>query len=136
MSYRQSASWVLQAMLWLPLLICAGIALGVLVGTVTARAGERCGIASWYGAESGGRTASGERFNPRGLSIAMRSYAFGRQYRVTYRGRSVVVRHNDFGPAARTGRQFDLSRGAAKALRLLSRGTGKVCVSLVSRAPS
>lgn len=135
MRYRQIASAALRWMLWLPILVAAGIALGVLAGAVTARAGERCGVASWYGAESGSRTASGERFNPAGLSIAMRSYAFGKLYRVTFGRRSVIVRHNDFGPARSTGRQFDLSRGAAEAIGLVRRGTGRICVSPVARAP-
>lgn len=85
-----------------------------------------CGIASWYGSESGRRTASGARFRPEGFSMAMRSRTFGRRYRVTYRGRSIVVVHNDYGPAAWTRRQFDLSHGAARALGIT--GTARVCV--------
>lgn len=73
--------------------------------------------ASWYGAESGHVTASGVRFHPMGLSIALRSHHFGDFYRVTYRGRSVIAVHNDWGPALWTKRCVDLSRGVKLALR-------------------
>lgn len=89
---------------------------------------RHCGRASWYGAESGSRTASGHTFKPGGLSIAMRSRDFGRRYRVTLDGRSIAVVHNDFGPARWTGRDFDLSRGAAAALGMIGRGAATICV--------
>ena len=73
--------------------------------------------ASWYGAESGHVTASGARFHPSGLSIALRSHHFGDHYRVSYRGRSVIAVHNDWGPALWTKRCVDLSRGVKVALR-------------------
>lgn len=84
--------------------------------------------ASYYG---GGeylnrRTASGERFNPRSMICAHRSMPFGTRLRVTYRGRSVVVRVADRGPAAWTGRSLDLSRGAAAAIGLTRAGVGNV----------
>jgi rare lipoprotein A len=77
-------------------------------------------LASWYG---GGErlvthTASGERFRPGGLTAAHRSLPMGTRIRVTNvtTGRAVVVRINDRGPAAWTGRSLDLSRGAAQAI--------------------
>jgi rare lipoprotein A len=75
---------------------------------------ERC-LASWY--FEGTHTANGERFRPDGLTAAHRTLPFGTRVRVTYRGRSVVVRINDRGPFIR-GRCLDLSRGAARALGL------------------
>jgi rare lipoprotein A len=74
--------------------------------------------ASYYGhGEKLSRyTASGERFNPHGLTAAHRTLPFGTHLRVSYRGRSVVVRVNDRGPAKATGRSLDLSYGAARAL--------------------
>ena len=89
--------------------------------------GETC-RASWYGAESGRTTANGERFRPDGFSIALRSRPRGELYRVTYHGRSVIVRHNDFGPAPWTGRCADLSRGAARALGFEGAGTALVTI--------
>ncbi len=74
--------------------------------------------ASYYGhgERLSRHTASGEYFNPHGLTAAHRSLPFGTHLRVTYRGRSVVVRVNDRGPAKSTGRSLDLSYGAARAL--------------------
>ena len=84
------------------------------------------GMASWYGAElAGHRTASGERFNPGDLTAAHRTLPLGSRVRVTYQGRSVVVRINDRGPFAR-GRVIDLSRAAAEQIGLRRAGSGRV----------
>jgi rare lipoprotein A len=73
------------------------------------------GVASWY--ELGKRTASGEAFNPDGLTAAHRTLPFGSRLKVFYprTNRLVVVRVNDRGPFVK-GRILDLSRGAARAL--------------------
>jgi rare lipoprotein A len=93
-------------------------------------AGAECGKASWYGAESGNRTANGERFTGRGMTAAHRSLPFGTLLRVTDQvtGRSVVVRVNDRGPFVR-GRILDLSREAARRLGTIPRGVARVCIS-------
>ena len=91
------------------------------------------GMASYYGAElAGHRTASGERFDPRGLTAAHRTLPFGSKVRVTNpaNGRSVVVRINDRGPFAR-GRVIDVSRSAAERIGLVGRGHGEVQLALV-----
>lgn len=77
---------------------------------------ETC-IASWYGNESGPRTANGERFRADGISCAHRTRPFGQVVTVTRldNGRSISCRVNDRGPFVR-GRCIDLSRGAARAL--------------------
>lgn len=49
-------------------------------------------------------------------------------YRVTHKGKSVVVRMKDSGGFAKYGRIIDLSRGAARKLGLEQAGVGKVCV--------
>jgi rare lipoprotein A len=103
-----------------------GLFLAFAFFVITHARAETC-RASYYGHESGKRTANGERFNPDGLSIALRSRPRGERYRVTYRGRSVVVRHNDFGPAIRS-RCADLSLGAARALGLVRPGTGLITI--------
>ncbi len=74
------------------------------------------GLASVY-SYNGGRTASGERSRPGGLTAAHRSLPFGTMVRVTNRrnGRSVVVRINDRGPFVR-GRVIDVTPSAASAL--------------------
>lgn len=67
--------------------------------------------ASFYGTESGRKTASGQRFDPNGMTAAHRSLPFGTRLRVCRTG-CVSVRVTDRGPFVR-GRQLDLSEGAA-----------------------
>jgi rare lipoprotein A len=83
------------------------------------------GIASFYGNESGSKTASGQRFNQNAMTAAHRSLPFGTRLKVTHSGRSVVVTVNDRGPFIK-GRVLDLSTGAARAIGLTSRGVGQV----------
>jgi rare lipoprotein A len=89
------------------------------------------GMASFYGNESGSRTASGQRFNQNEMTAAHRSLPFGTRLRVTHGGRSVVVTINDRGPFIR-GRVLDLSTGAARAIGLTSAGVGRVTAEVVS----
>jgi rare lipoprotein A len=86
------------------------------------------GIASYYGNESGSRTASGERFNQNAMTCAHRSLPFGTKLRVTHGGRSVIVTVNDRGPFIR-GRVLDLSTGAARAIGL--GGVGQVTAEVI-----
>jgi rare lipoprotein A len=86
------------------------------------------GEASWYGPNFAGRpTANGETFDPRQLTAAHRTLAFGTRLRVTNldNGRSVTVRINDRGPFAH-GRIIDLSRAAAEAIDLIDPGLARV----------
>jgi rare lipoprotein A len=87
------------------------------------------GMASYYGNESGSRTASGQRMNPSAMTAAHRTLPFGTKVRVTHGGRSVVVTINDRGPFIR-GRVLDLSTGAARAIGLP--GVGRVTAEVVS----
>jgi peptidoglycan lytic transglycosylase len=89
------------------------------------------GIASFYGNESGSKTASGQRFNQNAMTAAHRSLPFGTKLRVTHRGQSVVVTINDRGPFIR-GRVLDLSTGAARAIGLTGAGVGRVTAEVVS----
>jgi rare lipoprotein A len=89
------------------------------------------GMASYYGNESGNRTASGQRMNASAMTCAHRSLPFGTKLRVTHGGRSVVVTVNDRGPFVR-GRVLDLSTGAARAIGLTSAGVGRVTAEVVS----
>jgi rare lipoprotein A len=84
-------------------------------------------IASYYGTESGSVTANGERFTGRDMTAAHRTLPFGSKLRVSYRGKSVVVRINDRGPFIK-GRGLDLSKAAAQRIGLVPAGVGKVCV--------
>lgn len=76
------------------------------------------GYSSWYGNEFHGRpTASGEVYDQYAFTCAHRTLPFGTWLRVTFKGRSVVVKVNDRGPFVE-GRILDLSRGAAEAIGL------------------
>jgi rare lipoprotein A len=83
------------------------------------------GWASFY--KSGKRTASGEHFNPNGLTAAHRSLPFGTKVLVTNlkNGKSVIVRINDRGPFIK-GRVMDLSLGAARVVGLNLSGVAKI----------
>src|SRR3954465_6301225 len=89
------------------------------------------GVASFYGNESGSKTASGARFNQNAMTAAHRSLPFGTKLRVTHGGRSVVVTINDRGPFIK-GRVLDLSTGAARAIGLTGAGVGHVTAEVVS----
>jgi rare lipoprotein A len=89
------------------------------------------GMASFYGNESGSKTASGQRFNQNAMTCAHRSLPFGTKLRVTHRGQSVIVTVNDRGPFIR-GRVLDLSTGAARAVGLTGAGVGHVTAEVIS----
>jgi peptidoglycan lytic transglycosylase len=88
------------------------------------------GVASFYGNESGSKTASGQRFNQNALTAAHRTLPFGTKLRVTRGDRSVVVTINDRGPFIR-GRVLDLSTGAARAIGLTGAGVGRVTAEVM-----
>jgi rare lipoprotein A len=89
------------------------------------------GMASFYGNESGNKTASGQRFNQNAMTAAHRTLPFGTKLKVTHRGRSVVVTINDRGPFIK-GRVLDLSTGAARAVGLTkAAGVGRVVAEVM-----
>ena len=88
------------------------------------------GMASFYGNESGSKTASGQRFNQNAMTCAHRSLPFGTRLKVTHGDRSVVVTVNDRGPFIR-GRVLDLSTAAARAVGLTSAGVGRVVAEVL-----
>ena len=89
------------------------------------------GMASFYGNESGSKTASGQRFNQNAMTAAHRSLPFGTKLKVTHGGRSIVVTINDRGPFIK-GRVLDLSAGAASAVGLTrAKGVGRVVAEVM-----
>jgi rare lipoprotein A len=92
------------------------------------------GQASWYGMEGGPQTASGERYNPSGLTAAHRTLPFGTKVRVTSlkTGKTVTVRINDRGPSSRR-RIIDVSAGAAEVIGLKNDGIGEVRMDILER---
>ncbi|KQN71390.1 hypothetical protein ASE90_13010 [Sphingomonas sp. Leaf67] len=95
---------------------------------------DMLGLASWYGSESGGRTANGERFRPGWVTAAHTTLPLPSYVEVTAldSGRRVLVRVNDRGPFTGRGRILDLSRGAAEALGVRGAGVVPVRVRVVS----
>jgi rare lipoprotein A len=86
------------------------------------------GLATYYSPKFAGRkTASGERYNPKGYTAAHRTLPFGTRVRITNlrNGKSVVVRINDRGPVPRK-RIVDVSYAAAVAIGLHKMGVCRV----------
>ncbi len=91
------------------------------------------GEASYYDDEFAGRTtSSGEVYSPGGLTAAHRSLPFNTRLRVTNleNGLSVVVRVNDRGPW-KAKRIIDLSREAARRLKMIGAGTAQVRLEIL-----
>ncbi len=89
---------------------------------------HRTGLASWHGAEDGGRqTADGRAFDPDSLTAAHRTLPLGTcvQVRNLANGRAVIVRINDRGPYMR-GRVIDLSERAAAEIGMKHKGVARV----------
>lgn len=87
-------------------------------------------VASYYGGgeKLNAHTSNGERFSPGGMTAAHRSLPFGTRLQVCYRG-CVIVRVNDRGPAAWTGRSLDLARRPAGLIGLTGPGHAPVRVA-------
>ena len=94
---------------------------------------DMLGYASWYGSESGKRTANGERFRPGWATAAHTTLPLPSYVEVTAldTGRRIIVRVNDRGPFAGSSRIIDLSRGAAEQLGLRAVGKAAVRVRVV-----
>ena len=99
------------------------------VMTIEVVAGQ-IGMASFY--KQGRMTASGEKFDPQGLTAAHRTLPFGTKVRVVNvrSGKSVIVRINDRGPFIR-GRIIDLAFGAARAVGLHRAGVAWVRIDIL-----
>ncbi len=92
------------------------------------------GDATWYGGRlAGHRTADGERFDPRQMTAASRSLAFGTWVEVTCidTARRVRVRITDRGPFGHEERIIDLSRAAAEKLGIVKQGVARVELRIV-----
>jgi len=94
---------------------------------------DMLGYASWYGAESGNRTANGERFRPDWITAAHTTLPLPTYVEVTslLTGRRIIVRINDRGPFIKGARIIDLSRGAAAQLGVKAIGNAPVRVRRV-----
>ena len=100
----------------------------LILGIVTVPVEASTVKVSWYGPGFHGRkTASGEVFNKWAMTAAHRTFKFGTRLRLTYKGKSVIVRVNDRGPFIK-GRQLDISQAAARKL-----GCKGVCVVTMTK---
>lgn len=97
-----------------------------LLSIVPARACDKV-TASWYGAESGNRTANGEHFNGTSMTCAHKTLPFGTELHLTHRGNTAICRVNDRGPFVK-GRELDVSRAVAAKLGMLKAGVVKLCM--------
>ena len=90
------------------------------------------GRASYYGKEfNWRRTASGERYDPNGMTAAHKTLPFGTRVRVTRKGGpSVVLRVNDRCGCTH-GRIIDVSQAAARQLDMIKVGVVPVRLEVV-----
>lgn len=98
---------------------------------------NRVGMASWYGDMFHGRlTANGEVFDMHALTAAHPTLPLPSLVRVTNleNGKVLVVRVNDRGPY-RHNRVIDLSKRVASILGFKKKGTARVKVKYLGKAP-
>ncbi len=116
--------------------VIALILLGAMIAPASAKdpCGQvTCGKVSFYGGPYEyyySATASGEKFYYKNLTAASRTLKFGTKLKVTYKGKSVVVKVNDRGPYV-GGRKLDISYGAAKAIGMIRAGVATICYEVV-----
>ena len=94
------------------------------------------GRASWYGTTAHGKqTANGEVFDKHALTAAHKTLPFGTVLRVfnLRNKRHTLVRVNDRGPFVQ-GRIVDVSRRAAKQLKMMRAGVASVAIEVISNA--
>lgn len=110
-----------------------GLAVGACMAAAShaEAAGQFVGVAAYYSKDYSGRTASGERYDPKKFTCAHRTLPFGTRVHVTdpRSHRSVDVVVNDRGPFTK-GRVIDLSLAAASALGMTNRGLIKVVATV------
>ena len=85
---------------------------------------------TWY--QKGKKTANGDIFYPDKLTAAHKTLPFGTKLRLTNKitSQTVIVTVNDRGPFI-TGRELDVSRGAANDLGILQQGTAKILIEII-----
>ena len=95
---------------------------------------DMLGYASWYGPESGNKTANGEHFRPDWITAAHTTLPLPTYVEVTslQTGRRIIVRINDRGPFIKGPRIIDLSRGAAAQLGIKAIGYAAVRVRVAN----
>mgnify|MGYP003330805264 CR=1 FL=1 len=87
-------------------------------------------VASWY--QAGRRTASGQRFDPNGNTVAHKTLPFGTKLKLTNpnNGRSIIATVNDRGPFVR-GTGLDVARGGANRLGFINKGKTRLIMQVI-----
>jgi rare lipoprotein A len=117
-------------MRWVPILMLMAFAAS---GCASTKRVAQTGLASWYGPHfHGKKTANGEVYDQDRLTAAHKTLPFNTVVRVTNldNGRQVTVRINDRGPYVQ-GRVIDLSRAAARQIRMIGPGTARVRIEIL-----
>ena len=117
-------------MRWLPILVLMSL---VATGCASTTRVTQTGLASWYGPDfHGKKTANGEVYNQDAMTAAHKTLPFDTIVRVTNldNGRQVTVRINYRGPYVQ-GRVIDLSRAAARQIRMIGPGTVRVRIEIL-----
>jgi len=108
----------------------------VLLGFAASAAEEgpatQTGTASWYGAASSKKTATGKHYDPAAMTAAHRTLPIGTmiQVRNLNNGCCATLRVADRGPFCK-GRILDVSKAAAQQLDMIRSGTAKVQIAVV-----
>jgi|SRR5690554_665579 hypothetical protein len=91
-------------------------------------------MSSYYGADFHGKqTSNGEIYDMYGLTCAHRELPFNTMLRATnpVNNKSVTVRVNDRGPFI-SGRELDLSLGAAQKIDMVDKGVKELHIEIIS----
>ena len=94
------------------------------------------GIASWYGPQfHGKKTSNRETYNMEGMTAAHKTLPFNTLVKVTNleNGLEAIVRINDCGPFV-DNRIIDLSRRAARELKIIQQGTVRVQITALNNS--
>ena len=115
--------------------LLAMLLVGLLVMAVQVVAQANPMVATYYANKYAGKpTASGQPYDPNGLTAAHPSLPFGTKLSVSYAGKNVIVTVNDRLPYE-SDSDLDLSWAAAQALGLTEMGTATVDASVVQAQP-
>lgn len=117
-----------------PLLLVVLASLLVMAVQIVAQANPM--VATYYANKYAGKpTASGQPYDPYGLTAAHPSLPFGTKLSVNYGGKNVIVTVNDRLPYE-SDSELDLSWAAAQALGLTELGTATVDAAVIETQPT
>lgn len=117
-----------------PLLLVVLASLLVMAVQIVAQANPM--VATYYANKYAGKpTASGQPYDPYGLTAAHPSLPFGTKLSVNYGGKNVIVTVNDRLPYE-SDSDLDLSWAAAQTLGLTELGTATVDAAVIETQPT